>query len=491
MVLDARPIHPSPHFMMTHPVLGGLRHFTALALLATVAFAQAPLTIGNIVVVRVGDGSAPLSSAATPTFLDEYTPTGTYVQTIAMPTVASGLNQPFTNAGSSTSEGFLNVSDNGLYLLLAGYTAAPGTLAVPTTPAATTPRVIARVDLSGSVDTTTTLPDAYNGTPAVPPASSFNGNPRAAASTNGIDIWTSGNGTTGSNGVRYVTFGGNSSVGLNLGAPGNTRVVSTYNGNLYTSSASTVYQGVSQVGVGLPTVAGQPVTLLPGFPTVSGPSAYDFYFANPTTLYVADDRVQVSNGGIQKWAFAGGTWTLQYTLSGGTGYRGLCGQTVSGVTTLWATNGSNLVSVVDTGVGSTFTSLVTATSNTALRGVRRIGRPSTLQRIPATCGAADLFTSGNGEIGTDMVTTVLNPLGIPFVGYGTSIIGLPVIPNCSCLVLHDYAFLVLGPQSTLSLPNAASLIGTLIAIQGVDFLAPGGCNDPLLTLTDGYQFTIQ
>lgn len=482
--------------MMTLPVFGALRHLTATALLASIALAQVPFTIGNIVVVRVGDGSAALSSAATPTFLDEYTPTGTYVQTIAMPTVASGLNQPFTNAGSSTSEGFLNISENGLYLLLAGYSAAPGTLAVPTTPAATTPRVIARVDLGGVIDTSTTLPDAYNGTPAVPPATSFNGNPRAAASTNGVDIWTSGNGTSGSNGVRYVPFGGNASVGLNLGAPGNTRVVSLYNGNLYTSSASTVYLGVCQIGTGLPTAPGQPVTLLPGFPTTTvppatTPSAYDFYFANPTTLYVADDRAQASGGGIQKWELIAGTWTLQYTLSGGTGYRGLTGQTVSGTTTLWATSGNLLVSVVDTGAASTFSTLITAQTNTALRGLRRIGRPSTLQRIPATCGAADIYSSGTGEVGTDVVSTVLNPVGIPFVGYGTAVVGLPLLPNCSCLVLHNYVFLALGPQHVLSLPNNPSLAGTLIVLQGVDFLAPGGCNDPLLTLTDGYQFTIQ
>ncbi|MCU0865461.1 MAG: hypothetical protein MUC36_16880 [Planctomycetes bacterium] len=477
--------------MITHPVFGGLRHFTAVALLASAALAQVPFTIGNVVVVRVGDGAAALSSAATATFLDEYTPAGTFVQTIAMPTVASGLNQPFTNAGSSTSEGFLNVSDNGLFLLLAGYSAAPGTPAVPTTTSITTPRVIARVDLSASIDTSTTLPDAYNGTPAAPPITSFNGNPRAAASSNGIDIWTSGNGTAGSNGVRYVTFGGNSSVGLNLGAPGNTRVVSTYNGNLYTSSASTVNQGVCQVGTGLPTTAGQAVTLLPGFPTAAGPSSYDFYFANPSTLYVADDRAQASGGGIQKWALAAGTWTLQYTLSGGTGYRGLTGQTVAGVTTLWATNGNALVSVVDTGAGSTFTSLVSAPSNTAFRGVRRLGKPTTLQRITASCGAADIFSSGTGEVGTDVITTVLNPLGIPLIGYGLSAIGFPALPGCSCVFVHNYAFVVVGSPHVLSLPNQPALAGTQLWIQAVDFVAPGGCNDPLLTLTDGYTFLIQ
>ena len=244
-------------------------------------------------------------------------------------------------------------------------------------------------------------------------------------------------------------------------------------------------------GTGLPTTAGQAVNLLPGFPTATGPSSYDFYFADLNTVYVADDRAQASGGGIQKWTLAAGTWTLQYTLSGGTGYRGLSGQTITGVTTLWATNGNALFSVVDTGAASTFTSLVSAPSNTAFRGVRRIGKPSTLNRITASCGAADIYSSGNGEVGTDVVTTVLNPLGIPLIGYGLTAVGLPALPGCSCLFVHDFVFLVVGSPHVLSLPNQPSLAGTPLWIQGVDFLAPGGCNDPLLTLTDGYSFLIQ
>jgi hypothetical protein len=470
--------------MMIHPVLGGLRPLFTTALLAAAVAAQSPLTFGNIFVVRVGDGTAPLTNGSVATFVEEYTPAGVLVQTLAMPVAPSGLNQPLTNSGTATSEGFLNVSANGIYLTLAGYSAIPGIAAVPQTTAAATPRVIGRIDLTGAVDTSTTITDGYNG------AAGSNGNIRGAVSDDGSQFYTSGTGATASAGVRYVTLGGSTSVGLNSGAPTNCRVVGLYNGNLFTTSASTVYQGVCQVGTGLPTTPGNTVALLPGFPTTSGPSAYDFFFADPSTLYVADDRVNGS-GGIQKWTSVGGTWTLQYVLAPNatTGCRGLSGFKFAGTTTLWATTTTNeLVRVDDTGPTATFTTLATAATNTAFRGVRRLGRPSTLTRTPAACGTAGIFASGTGEVGTDVVTTVLNPAGFAFVGYGLTPLG---IPFCNCTVLHEFSFLVGGPQHVLTLPNTPSLAGTPVLIQGLDFLAPGGCPDPLFTLTDGYSFLIQ
>ena len=92
------------------------------------------------------------------------------------------------------------------------------------------------------------------------------------------------------------------------------------------------------------------------------------------------------------------------------------------------------------------------------------------------------------EIGTDVTTTILNPLGFPFVGYGVTSLG---VPFCGCTVLHEFSFLVGGPQHSLSLPNNPTLFGVQVLMQGLDFLAPGGCPDPMLTLTDGYTFTIQ
>src|SRR3954462_521714 len=80
------------------------------AALSTTNVQAAAFGLGDLVVVRGGDGSAALNSNATATFLDEYTPGGVFVQSIPLPTSLSGLNQPFTLSGSATSEGFLALS---------------------------------------------------------------------------------------------------------------------------------------------------------------------------------------------------------------------------------------------------------------------------------------------------------------------------------------------------------------------------------------------
>ena len=327
----------------------------------------AAFTSGNIVVSRVGDGSGALTNAATAVFLDEYTPAGVLVQSIPMPTTASGSNKRFTNSGSATSEGALTLSTDGRYLTLAGYDAATGTASIASTTSANNNRVVAVVGMSGSIDTTTALSDAYSAN-----------NIRSAVYDPATGIWTGGPGT----GVRFTTFGGTTSTQLSTGLT-NTRVVNVANGQLYTSSASGAFQGVSSVGSGLPTSSGQTVTLLSGFPTASGPSAYDFCFADASTLYVADDRTN-GNGGIQKWTLNAGTWTLAYTLASATnvGARGL---TSDGTALLATTTDNKLVMVTDTGVGSAFTTLVTGATNTALRGVEftPTPEPATLMLLAA------------------------------------------------------------------------------------------------------------
>jgi hypothetical protein len=470
-----------------------IRQLFVLSAFTAAALAQQPLTFGNLVVVRVGDGTAALSNAATATFLDEYTSTGTLVQTIALPTAVNGLNQPFSNSGTATSEGFLNLSQNGVYLTLAGYATAPGPAAIATSPASVVPRVIARIDLGGGVDTSTTITDGYNGVPPVPPATSggTSGNIRSAATVDGTAYWCSGTGATAAAGVRYVQHGANTSLGLNAGAPSNVRVAGIYNGQLYATSASTVYQSVCAVGTGLPTTIGQSVSVLPGLPAASGPSAYDFWFADPQTLYIADDRATSGGGGggVQKWVNSNGTWALQYILQPTTGCRAVSGRRVNGTTTVYATTANGqLVSFVDNGVGSPATVVATAPANTAFRGLRVISKPSTLTRLPAACGTTGIQAAGNGEVGTDVVTTIAGAQGIPFVGYGVTFFNLPF---CGCFVVHDFLVLSLGSQATLSIPNNPALFGFALYIQGVDLGGVTGCQDPLLALTDGYALTIQ
>ncbi|MFC7480206.1 hypothetical protein ACFQX7_09365 [Luedemannella flava] len=136
---------------------------------------------GNLVVLRVGTGSAALSSAATEAFLDEYTPAGALVRTVALPTTGTGANRRLTVSGSATTEGALARSADGRYLTLGGYDADPGTASVAGTAAATTARVVARVDGAGVVDTSTALTDAYSG-----------GNIRGAVTDDGSRFWTVG-----------------------------------------------------------------------------------------------------------------------------------------------------------------------------------------------------------------------------------------------------------------------------------------------------------
>ena len=68
------------------------------------AVACNPLTFR---VVRVGDGTAALSSSSTAVFVEERRLDGSLVGTIALPTAAAGANQPLTMSGSAGSEGAL------------------------------------------------------------------------------------------------------------------------------------------------------------------------------------------------------------------------------------------------------------------------------------------------------------------------------------------------------------------------------------------------
>jgi hypothetical protein len=145
-----------------------------------VARAGTAFTPGNIVVYRVGTGGAGTSllSSGNPIFLDEYTPTGSLVQSVALPTSASGTNHRLIASGTATSEGLLTRSTDGQYLLVTGYDAAIPTTSVAGTSSATTPRVVGRIDANANIDTTTALTDFASAN-----------NPRGVASTNGSDIW--------------------------------------------------------------------------------------------------------------------------------------------------------------------------------------------------------------------------------------------------------------------------------------------------------------
>lgn len=430
---------------------------------------------GNLVVLRVGDGVNPLSNASQALFLDEYTTSGAFVQSVALPTAANGAHLPIATSGSATSEGNLQLSADGRFLVLAGYAAAPGITSIASSSSATTPRVIARVGLDEVVDTTTST-TAFSGN-----------NIRSATSTDGTEFFAVG----ANSGVQYLSFGSNTSTQLNTVLPLNTRTVQIAGGQLYCSSSSGAFLGVSTVGTGIPTTAGQTITSLPGMP-LSAASTYDFFFADAATLYLADDRTTGSNGGIHKYTLSNGIWSLQYVLSPAAtvGCRGLSGTVQNGIATLFATNtltGTNeILTVTDLGAGSPFTTIAIAATNTVFRGLRRI--PDQLARIPHGCGPTTITGTGTGALGSSVTTVLGGVVGVPFLGYGFAIGASPLC--ASCTLGHEWAALQFGGSSTLVLPTDPSFTGLSIGIQGADLLGVGGCAAPLVTLTDTLVVTI-
>lgn len=374
-----------------------LRGFGLVASLVAVlvpAAQAAPFVGGGVVVSLVGDGTTPITTGtvAVPITLTEYTTAGAPTGgSVTLPTVDSGAT--YAVAGSMSSIfGFLKRSVDGRYLTLAGVNVPVGTQGSVFANPAFPNRVIARIDAAGAVDSSTRFVAAST-------------TPRSAITTNGTDLWWSGDsgggGTTG--GIRYLTLGGTTSgvplaqgnsastttAGQPAPVPYNARVLNIHANQLYGSSNSTVgsgsnavsMSGVFNVGAGLPTTANQFGSLLVG----SGrDSTFDFYFADASTLYVADDDTTVSGtlDGISKWSLSGSTWTRQWMAlpAGATGMRGLAGvtDTASGTVELYGVTAAasgvqnQLVRLVDTLAGTSapsFSVLATPPANHLFRGV--------------------------------------------------------------------------------------------------------------------------
>jgi hypothetical protein len=378
--------------------------FAALILpIAAQQSAQAsPITPGDLVVYRVGDGSASLANTGNAVFVDEYATSGTLVQSIAMPTTASGPQNQLVASGTATSEGLLSVSPNGQYVALTGYGSnIPAGSSLAGTAAATVKRVVGIIPVStGLVDTTTGLTDFADAN-----------NPRSVVTSNGTDIWVGG----AAGGVRYTTKGSSTSVQLSTTVT-NIRQVNVYANQLFASDSSGSAVRLGTVGSGLPTTSGQTITNLPNFETSTGsPYAYFFADLSPTngfgttgldTLYVADDGAGTPAGQIQKYTFsnASGNWTASGTASAGA-IRGLTGF-VNGVNVSLfgttggssATGGGTLYGFSDsTGYGGSITgsasSLATAANNEAFRGIGYVAIPEPATVVLAGLSLLALATS--------------------------------------------------------------------------------------------------
>ncbi len=396
------------------------------------------------------DGSFGITS---PIFIDQLTPAGALVSTLAVPP------NLLTTSFSSKSELAINLSQDGSVLTLMGYVAPPNTIDVSNS---NTPLVYDPTNPAGGSYYRAVLQIGANGALQVTPTNSYSGNNgRAVVLANGfyymVGNSNNGSGTpsnvTASTGVEMATPGqtaatppveiGNFSVAQvtnpatmlpyaadKAGKDNNFRGLTVFQNSIYITKGSgsnginTVYQVGNGVLPTLATAAATPINVLPGFPTAlaktttaSSMFPFGIWFANATTLYVADegdgtpaDAAVAPNAGLQKWTLVNGTWQLAYVLQSGLnlgkpysvpgypaalnpstdGLRNLCGRVNSdGTVTLWAitstvsANGdqgadpNKLVTIVDTlanlsptnAASEQFVTLRTANAGEVLRGV--------------------------------------------------------------------------------------------------------------------------
>jgi hypothetical protein len=339
----------------------------------------APITPGNLVIYRAGSGTNSLANTGNDVFLDEYTTAGVLVQSIAMP--ATGAGTKLITSGNSTAEGALSISPDGTWIGFAGYNSTiPASSSISGTNSAAVPRV------AGLFNTTT---GSYSLTVTGTWFSAQS--PRGVVTTDGNKIWAVG----GNSGVVYGTVDNSSpfvasgttattaSIGTNL------RTIGLYGNELYTSAATGTIPTVGQLA-GSPLVNGLPTasTFLPNIPRQGGSpvtSRYGFTFldTNPAvpgidTMYTVDDSA--SSGGLWKYTLdLTGTWNAAGSVAGLTGaLRGVTGG-VSGsnvqlfmtgsANTLWSFTDTSAATSTLSGTLSAFTSLATAATNTAFRGL--------------------------------------------------------------------------------------------------------------------------
>lgn len=417
------------------------------------------------------DGSFGITS---PIYIDQLTSNGTLVNTLAVPT-----NMMVTSF-SSKSEMAINLSADGTALTMMGYIAPVNTIDVSN---ANTPMVYDPTNPAGASYYRAALQIGANGAMMVTPTNAYSGNNgRAAMLANGLYymVGNSNNGSgtppnvTSATGVEIATPGqaqttlptmvGNFSITQltnpatgqpypadKAGKDNNFRGLTIFNNTLYVTKGSggngvdTVYQvGPAGQLPSLVNAATAPITILPGLPQDSAKTAganniypFGIWFANATTLYVADegdgvaaDAATSKYAGLQKWTLANGTWQLDYVLQNGLnlgqaysvpnypaalnpatdGLRNITGRVNSdGTVTVWAvtstvsTNGDqgadpnklvsindNLANLTASGAASeVFTTLRTANPNEVLRGVALTPQSTTaMANVPLIVSAA-------------------------------------------------------------------------------------------------------
>ena len=316
------------------------------------AFPAAPFVGGNLAIVRLGDGSQSLSSHGNTIYLDQYTTTGAFVSTVALPDYAANA---LLMSGSATSEGAVTRSADGRFLTVAGYNATRtnSTSSLSGSAATAVPRVVGLVDPAGAFTLAALTTNQYS-----------KNNMRSGATDGHGNYWGSG----ANSGTCYL--GGGPPAVIQAAVP-NTRVIQICGGSLYFSTGSGT--------PGIWAIPGEPVNqvVAPQLVLSAGTSSSPFAFSfspDSRTAYVADDTLG-GLGGIQRWDAVAGSWALSYVFTGLTnvGARGLTVDFTGAHAVIYATTAEDaanrLVCVTDTGAASGVTTLATAGASQIFRGI--------------------------------------------------------------------------------------------------------------------------
>ena len=220
------------------------------------------------------------------------------------------------------------------------------------------PRAVARVAADGTIDTSTTFASTIFS----------KDNVRSAASADGTTFFV-----TGSSGGMYTIALGAVGGGTSITAtPSNMRYDEILDGQLFSSSGTTGSTSVQTIGNGVTTGAGQTATNLAGV-TTANPYGFALFDTSTTvagidTLYIAD-----ATSGLERWTTDGTTWIKDTTFAAlSSGIFGLTGWPTTTGIVLVVTSASTISRVAIPNAkpdSATVTTIATAATNTAFRGV--------------------------------------------------------------------------------------------------------------------------
>jgi hypothetical protein len=267
--------------------------------------------------------------------------------------------------GSTGYGSGLFLSPDGRTLFITGYSVPSGSYSgssidgSSTTVSPAVLRAIGSVNAAGTftVSVTTTQ---FTGT-----------NLRSAVTDGRGNFWGGG----GSGGIVYLGLN-SPAITLSTVSPA-TRNLNLVNGRLFYTTGSG--QQAIMAFTGAPTSAATETMFLNTAGHGSATASPVGFAFNPamTVAYVADNRSASTGGGIQRYNWNGTAWvwayTLGYTLSSSKQVWELAADLSGPNPILYATTGessaNNVVCVTDTGAASAFTTLATAATGDAFRGI--------------------------------------------------------------------------------------------------------------------------